>query len=132
VPSGELPPASKMKDATEKIDYSEVSHRMPLEYWETYDACQGGVIEDINGKGLLIQSHVNMPMGGELRIKVFFSVGVKFDEFQASVKIVGKGLCCAKGPETYDYKVKFISISNEDRLKLRHLLSIRRPKQNCS
>jgi len=105
---------------------------MPLEYWETYDSRQGGVLEDINGKGLLIQSTVNMPVGEELRIKVFFSVGIKFVGFQPLVKIVGKDLCRVGSLEAYEYKLRFISISKEDRLKLRHLLSIRGPKQICS
>ena len=118
-----------MKDEIEKIEHPEVSHRMPFDYWETCDASQGGLIGDITEKGLLIQSPVEMPMGGELRIKVFFSVGIKFYEFQPLVKIVGKDLCCVDDWEAYEYKLIFISISKEERLKLRNLLSIRMASQ---
>jgi len=99
-----------------------------LEYWETCDARQGGVIGDINEKGLLIRSHVNMSVGGELKIKVFFSAGIKFDEFQASVKIIRKDLCCVEGWEAYEYQLEFMRISEEERLELRRLLDIRQPK----
>jgi hypothetical protein len=68
-------------------------------------------------------------MGDELRINVFFSVGIKFYEFQPLVKIVGKDLCCVDDWEAYEYKLIFISISKEDRLKLRNLLSIRMASQ---
>ncbi len=67
-----------------------------------------------------------------LRIKVFFSLGIKFDEFQASVRIVGKDLCCVEGWEAYEYELEFISISGEDRLELRHFLGIRQAKGICS
>ena len=121
-----------MEDGIKKIEDSGVSNIVPLEYWETCDARQGGGIEDINEKGLLIRSPVNMPIGGELRIKVFFSTGIKFDEFQTSVKVIGKELYCLEGWEAYGYQLEFIRISAEDRLGLRRLLSMRQPKEICS
>ena len=121
-----------MKDRMENKEDFRFLRRAPLEYWETCDARQGGVIGDINEKGLLIRSHVNMPIGGELKIKVFFSLGIQFDGFQASVKITGKDLCCVEGWEAYEYELEFIRISEEDRLQLRRLLNIRQPKEICS
>ncbi len=101
---------------------------MPLEYWETCDARQGGVILNINENGLCVRSLVDMYVGGELRIGVFFSLGREFDGFQALVRIIGKDLCCEEGWESYEYKLEFIGISGEDRLKLRSLLRVRQEK----
>ena len=113
----------------QKIEYHAVSHCMLFDYWETFDASHGGVIEDINEKSLLIQSPVNLSLGNELRIKVFFCVGIKLIRFQPFVKVVGKDLCRVEGLEAYEYKLKFIKISKENRLKLRNLLSIRMASQ---
>ena len=46
---------------------------MPLEYWETCDARQGGIIVDVNECGICVLSFVDMSIGRELRISVFFS-----------------------------------------------------------
>ena len=101
---------------------------MPLEYWETCDARQGGGILDVNESGLCVRSLVEMSIGGELRISVFFSRGFEFDGFQALVRIIGKDLCCEEGWETYEYELEFIWMPEQDRLKLRNLLSFRRTK----
>ena len=114
-----------MKDETRKIDYLRGFLSPPPEYWETCDARQGGVIGSINEKGLCIRSLVDMYVGRELRIRVFFPLGYKFDDFAALTKIVGKDLCCNEGWETYQYQLEFTRISEEARLKLRDFLKIR-------
>ena len=105
---------------------------LPLEYWETCDARQGGLIFDINENGLCVHSSVDMYIGGELRIKVFFSLGYEFDGFQASARIVGEDLCCGGGLEEYKYELEFIRILEQDRPKLRNLLGIRQAKATSS
>ena len=101
---------------------------MPLEYWETCDARQGGVIVDVNECGICVLSFVDMSIGGELRISVFFSLGREFDGFQALTRIIGKDLCCQEGWESYEYKLEFTGISEEGRLKLRNFLKVRQEK----
>lgn len=99
--------------------------RTLLEYWETRDARQGGIIGHIDEMGLRIHSPLDMPIGRELHLKIFFSLGHDFNGFTASARIVGKGLCCEEGWETYEYELEFVHILEEDRLKLRDLLRLR-------
>jgi hypothetical protein len=101
---------------------------IPPEYWETCDSRQGGFVVDINENGLYVRSPVNMYIGGELRIRVLFSLGYEFDGFQALARIIGKDLCSEGGWEAYEYELEFIRISEQDRLKLRNLLGIRHGK----
>jgi hypothetical protein len=101
---------------------------MPLEYWETSDSRQGGLIVDIKENGLCVRSPIDMYIGGELGIRVFFSLGYEFDGFQPLAKIIGKDLCPEEGWEVYEYELEFIGISERDRLKLRNLLDVRRAK----
>ena len=70
-----------------------------------------------------------MYIGGELGIRVFFSLGYEFDGFQALTRIIGKDLCSEEGWEVYEYELEFIGISEQDRLKLRNLCHIRQAKQ---
>jgi len=48
-----------------------------------------------------------MPIGGELKIEVFFSTGYGFDEFQVSARIIRKDLYCQDGWEAYEYELEF-------------------------
>jgi len=103
-----------------------------LEYRETCDARQGGVIVDITENGLCVRSHVDMHIGAELGISVFFSLGNEFDRFQVLARTVGKDLGCEEGWEVYVYELEFIGISEPDLLKLRNFLRIRRGKSTYS
>ena len=104
---------------------SSTLRRTLLEYWETCDARLGGIIGHIDEKNLRIHSPLGMPIGAELHLKIFFSLGYDFEEFAASARIVGKDLCCQEGWETFEYELEFIRILEEDRLKLGHLLRLR-------
>jgi hypothetical protein len=102
-----------------------VLRRVPLEYWETCDARQGGVIRDINEQSLSIHSPVDMRIEAEMNIRIFFCFGYDFDGFELLAKIVEKSLCCSEGWETYQYKLKIMQISGENYPKFREYLRIR-------
>ena len=118
-----------MKPKSEKTDATSAFHPVPLDYWETCDARQGGVIVTIDERGLCIHSPVDMRVGGELNIKIFFSCGYVFDDIGASARIVGKDLCYEGGWEAFEYELEFIRMSEEGRLKLRDHLRIRRSSE---
>ena len=105
---------------------------MPLEYWETCDSRQGGLVVDIKENGLCVRSPIDMYIGGELGIRVFFSLGYEFDGFQGLARIIGKELCSEEGWEVYEYELEFIGISEQDLLKLRHFLKIRQDQKTYS
>jgi len=97
---------------------------LPLGYWETCDARQCGVVAGIDENGLCVHSSVDMHIGGELSISVFYALGNGFDGFKVLTKIVGKDLCCNEGWEAYEYELEISEISELDCLKLRTLLDI--------
>jgi len=103
-----------------------------LAYWESCDSSQGGFILDINEDGLCVRSPIDMYIGGELRIKVFFFLGHEFDGFHAMTRIRGKDLCSEEGWEVYQYELEFIGISEQDRPKLGYLVDILKPKHMWS
>jgi hypothetical protein len=72
-----------------------------------------------------------MPIGAELKIRIFFSLGYEFDEFQVLARIMGEDLCCEGGWEVYEYELEIIRISEEDRLKLGNLLKIRQARMSA-
>ena len=102
---------------------------MRLEYWETCDSRQGGLVVDIKEDGLCVRSPIDMYIGGELAIRVFFSLGYEFDGFQGLTRIIGKELCSEEGWEVYEYELEFIGISEQDHMKLRNLCRIQQARK---
>jgi len=105
-----------MKDEMKKIEDAGFSHSEPVEYWETCDARLGGVISSINENRLCIRSHVNMRIGGELRLRVFFKRGDAFDGFHVLAKILGKDVYSEADWEAYEYELEISKISAEGHL----------------
>ena len=100
-----------LKDEIVKTEHPGVFHAVPLGYWETCDARQWGIVENICEKGLRVRSDVSMPIGAELRIRVFCRLGCNFDEFQSLVKISGKEPCWEGGWEAFEYELEWIGPS---------------------
>ncbi len=118
-----------MTDDIQKTHGPRLLHNSPVEYWETCDARQGGLVGPMSENGLYIRSPVSMHIGAELRITLFFSLGDEFDDIQVLARIMEKDLCCEGGWEVYEYELEIIKISEEDRLKLRNLLRLRQLKR---
>jgi hypothetical protein len=119
-----------MKRKVEKVEVCPILPPVPPDYWETSDARQGGVIDRIDEKRLCVHSHVNMPVGKELPMRIFFSPGGVFDGFEVLVRIVSKDLCCQEGWEIYEYELEFLQLSERGRQKLADLLKIRQLRKN--
>ena len=98
---------------------SRMKDGMPFGYWESCDARYGGVIMDIKENGLCVRSLVDMHIGAELRIRIFFSLGNEFCRFQVLARTIGKELCCGEGWKAYEYELEFVEMSEQDRLGIR-------------
>ena len=109
----------------ERRKHPRVSVRLPLEYWETDDACHGGLVENLSEMGMLIYSIRNIPIGAQLSIRVFFIKGYELDGFQARARIVWSEDCFEENRKAYHYGLEFTGISQEDRRKLVGLLNSR-------
>lgn len=91
-----------------------------LGYWETIDYRQWGIAEDLTEKGLRIRSHLDMPVGGQMKINVFFCVGNGFRGFPILTRIAKKEFPCIGGfEEGYEYELEFVEISGKELRNLR-------------
>jgi hypothetical protein len=102
---------------------------MPLEYREMGDSClRGGIVIDVSGEGLLIETVRDIPVGTELNVTILFPKGSELANFKVVTKIVRKKPYWkedCKGNrywEGYQYGLKFIQILEENRWKLDLLL----------
>ena len=97
---------------------------LPLEY-QIVNApyAHGGLVVNASEAGLLINSVKDIPMGTQLKIAVLFPQGFELTDFEVFAEIIRKDLHWEEDWEGYQYGLKFIRILEEDRKKLKQLLS---------
>ena len=91
---------------------------LPLEFEDTH----GAVVYNLSEGGLLIHSIQDMPVGKELKARVFFVDEYELDQFKATARIAWKDDHSDIDWEGYKYALEFVEISVEDRQKLVNLL----------
>ncbi len=97
---------------------------LPLEY-RVLNApfAHGGIVVNGSEDGFLINSIKDMPIGTRLNIVVLFPAGYELTNFELVAEIVRKDLHWEEDWEGFEYGLKFVQIFEEDREKLKQLLS---------
>ena len=106
----------------ERRKYPRYSIRLPLEYWQTDDACRGGMVENLSEEGMLIHSIQDMRVGMEMNVRIFFPNGYEFDCIRITGRIVWKDCHFEADWKGYKHGMEFVQIPGEDRKKLINLL----------
>jgi hypothetical protein len=114
----------KQNPHTERRRYPRMSLDLPLEYRViNVPYAHGGLVVNASEVGLLINSIKNIPIGSKLNIAVLFPKGFELTNFEVLAEIIWKDLCWEEDWEGYRYGLKFIRILEEDRGKLKQILS---------
>jgi c-di-GMP-binding flagellar brake protein YcgR len=114
----------KQNPHIERRRYPRVSLDLPLEYRViNVPYAHGGLVVNASEVGLLINSVKNIPIGSKLNIAVLFPKGFELADFEVLAEIIWKDLCWEEDWEGYRYGLKFIRILEEDRGKLKKILS---------
>jgi hypothetical protein len=97
---------------------------LPLEY-RVINApyAHGGIVVNGSEEGFLIYSVKDMPIGTKLNLVVMFPKGFELTNFEVVAEVVRKDLHWEEDWEGFEYGLKFIQIFEEDREKLKQLLS---------
>ncbi len=111
-------------DQKDRRQYPRFFLDLPLEYLVTNTPkAHGGLVVNVSEIGLLIRSVKNLPIGTELKIVVLFPKEYELTNFEVLAQIVRKDPLWEEDWEGYEYGLKFIRILEEDRRKLRQILS---------
>ena len=97
---------------------------LPLEY-RVINApyAHGGIVVNGSEEGFLIYSVKDMPIGTKLNLVVLFPKGFQLTNFEVVAEVVRKDLHWEEDWEGFEYGLKVIQIFEEDREKLKQLLS---------
>ena len=97
---------------------------LPLEYWKMNDSeCRGGLAANISETGLLVLSTHRMGIGKSLKITVMFPNGYELNKFDALARVIWQGRHSEMYWTGYKCGVKFVLMSENDRVKLDHFLN---------
>ncbi len=111
-------------DFRERRKYPRSLLNLPFEYRvRDLPHAHGGLVVDASEGGLLIHSVEDMPLGLKLNIVLLFTKGFELANLQVSAEIVRKDLHSNNGSKGYQYGLKIIQMVEEDRWKLKELLS---------
>jgi hypothetical protein len=97
---------------------------LPLEY-RVVNAqyAHGGLVVNASEVGLLIQSIKNIPIGTRMKIAVLFPKGFELTCFEVLGEIIWKDPHWEADWEGFQYGLRFIQLLEEDRRKLRQVLT---------
>lgn len=114
----------KLNDYSERRKSPRLLMDLPLEY-RVIDApyAHGGIVVNASEVGLLIQSVKKIPIGTQLNIAVLFPKGYELADFEVIAQVIWKDLHWEENWEGYQYGLRLIKILEEDRQKLKQLLS---------
>ena len=72
----------------EKRQHRRFSVKLALDYWQTPDLIQGGLVANISETGLLIHSVHKIQIGAQLGIRVYLSKDNRLDCIEGKAKIM--------------------------------------------
>jgi hypothetical protein len=82
----------------------------------------GGLVINASESGLLVHAIKNMPVGIQLNLSVLFPKEYELTNFEVIADIVWKDILWADNREIYQFGLRFVSILEGDRQKLKRLL----------
>ncbi len=96
---------------------------LPLEFKSEDGLPHGAIVHNISEGGLLICSTLDMPVGRELRVGVFFADEYELDQLMGTSRIAWKVQHSEADWEGYKYALEFVEISVENRWKYVRLVN---------
>jgi len=113
-----------LSDFTERRTSPRYPVSLPLEYWKMNDSeCRGGLAANISETGLLVLSTHRMGVGKSLKITVMFPNGYELNKFDVLARVIWQGRHSEMYWTGYKCGVKFVLMSENDRVKLDHFLT---------
>jgi hypothetical protein len=106
---------------------------LPLEY-RVVNApyAHGGIVVNASEVGFLIQSINSIPIGTKLVADVLFARGFELSSFEVFGEIIWKDLHWEEDWEGFNYGLRIIYLLDEDRGKLKQILTGRIPLKDVS
>jgi hypothetical protein len=117
----------------EKRRHPRFSVKLALDYWQTPDLIQGGLVANISETGLLIHCVHKIQTGTILGIRVYLSIDNRLDCIEGKAKIVWMNLHREKDWKGYRYGVYIMQMppNYQDRL-MKYILTLQKEESSSN
>jgi len=103
----------------ERRQHPRFSVKLPLDFWQTPDVVQGGVVTDMSEAGLGIRSIHKIQIGAEFKIRVYLSRGeYSFDSIEGTGRIIWRTAHQEQGWKGYRYGMYILKMASYSRDRL--------------
>ncbi len=106
--------------------------KLPLDYWQTAEVIQGGLVENISEVGLLMHSVHNIQIGAHLGIRVYFLKDNCLDCIEGNAKIIWMDRHREIMWEGYRYGVYIMQMPTDYRDRLLNYLALLQEDEGSS
>ena len=117
----------------EKRQHRRFSVKLALDYWQTPDLIQGGLVANISETGLLVHSVHKIQIGAQLGIRVYLSKDNRLDCIEGKAKIMWINFHREQGWIGYRYGVHIMQMppGYQDRL-MKYILTLQEEENSSN
>jgi hypothetical protein len=122
----------------ERRHHPRFSVKLPLDFWQTPDVVQGGVVTDMSEAGLGIRSIYEIQIGVELKIRVYLprvhllEEGYRFDSIEGTGRIIWRTAHREQDWEGFRYGMYIMKMASDSRDRLMKYILILQGEENPS
>jgi hypothetical protein len=116
----------------ERRQHPRFSVKLPLDYWQTPEVIQGGLVANISETGLLIHSVHKIQIGTKLGIRVYLSKDYSLDCIEGNAKIIWMNLHREQDWKGYRYGVYIMQMPSDYRDRLMKYILILQEEESSS
>ena len=123
----------EMSSGEERRQHPRFPVRLPLDFWETPDVVQGGLVTDMSEAGLGIRSTHEIQIGAEVGIRVYLSRGeFSFDSIEGTGRIIWRTAHREQDWKGYRYGIYILKMALDSRDRLLKYIKILQEEENSS
>jgi hypothetical protein len=116
----------------ERRQHPRFSVELPLDYWQTLDVIQGGLVANISEAGLLINSVHKIQIGTKLGIRVYLSKDNSLDCIEGIAKIIWMNHHREQDWKGYRYGMYILQMPPDYRDRLMKYILMLQDEENSS
>jgi len=117
----------------ERRQHPRYSVKLPLDFWQTPDVVQGGVVTDMSEVGLGIRSIHEIQISAELGIRVYLSRGeFSFDSIEGTGRIIWRTAHREQDWKGYRYGMYILKMASYSRDRLMKYIQMLQEEESSS
>ena len=123
----------ELSSCEEKRQHPRFPVRLPLDFWQTPDVVQGGLVTDMSEGGLGIRSTHEIQMSAEVGIRVYLSRGeFSFDSIEGTGRIIWRTAHREQDWKGYRYGIYILKMASDSRDRLMKYIHILQEDESSS